>query len=240
MTQNYSRPILISDYLGWRGGRDVTRCPRPGEKLLDSRIVAIFRAPDARRVQAAAEVLVARGVRYLEISLTTPGAPGTIAALRATFGGAASIGAGTVIGSANLAAVLDAGAEFVVTPVVEAHVIESCAAAAIPCYPGALTATEILTAWQAGASAVKVFPAGSLGPGYIKGLRDPLPDIPLVPTGGIAIDAIPAYLQAGSLAVGLGGPLLGDALRGGDLAGLGDRAERAVAAVKACRDHHDG
>jgi 2-dehydro-3-deoxyphosphogluconate aldolase/(4S)-4-hydroxy-2-oxoglutarate aldolase len=182
--------------------------------------------------------LVERGVRCLEISLTTPGAVGAISSLRERLGSAASVGAGTVIGADALVAVLDAGAQFVVTPVVEPHVIGACARAGVPCYPGALTATEVLTAWRAGASAVKVFPAGSLGPGYVKALRDPLPDIPLVPTGGIALDAIPAYLDAGSLAVGLGGPLIGDALAGGDLDLLARRADQATAAVTGWQEHH--
>jgi 2-dehydro-3-deoxyphosphogluconate aldolase/(4S)-4-hydroxy-2-oxoglutarate aldolase len=206
--------------------------PAPGQQLIESRIVAIFRAAGPDRIEAAAEVLVERGVRCLEISLTTPGAVGAIAALRRQLGADASVGAGTVIGRDALAAVLDAGAEFVVTPVVEPELIGACAAGGIACYPGAFSATEVLGAWEAGAAAVKLFPAGLLGPGYIKAIRDPLPSIPLVPTGGIALDAIPAYLDAGSLAVGLGSPLFGDALAAGELEGLARRADEASGVVR--------
>jgi 2-dehydro-3-deoxyphosphogluconate aldolase/(4S)-4-hydroxy-2-oxoglutarate aldolase len=212
--------------------------PAPGRQLLDTRIVAIFRAPGPKRIEAVAEVLVEHGVSCLEISLTTPGAVVAISALRRRLGADASVGAGTVIGVDALASVLDAGAEFIVTPVVQPEVIGACAAGGIPCYPGAFSATEVLGAWEAGATAVKVFPAGLLGPAYIKALRDPLPAIPLVPTGGVALDAIPAYLDAGSLAVGLGSPLLGDALGGGDLEALARRAGEAIGVVQDWQRRH--
>jgi 2-dehydro-3-deoxyphosphogluconate aldolase/(4S)-4-hydroxy-2-oxoglutarate aldolase len=112
-------------------------------------------------------------------------------------------------------------------------VIEAALRRGIASYPGALTPTEIHTAWSAGASAVKLFPAGSLGPGHLKAVRAPLPDIPLVPTGGIGIDTVGSWLDAGAHAVGLGGPLIGDALApDGDLSALALRA-RAVCAAAA-------
>ncbi|MBA3620577.1 MAG: 2-dehydro-3-deoxyphosphogluconate aldolase, partial [Acidothermales bacterium] len=103
----------------------------------------------------------------------------------------------------------------------------------VPVIPGAFTPSEILQAWRSGASAVKVFPASLGGPAYLRAVRAPLPDIPLVPTGGISVDAAPAYLQAGALAVGIGSPLVGDAGDTGDLHALRRRAETLVAGVRA-------
>src|SRR5439155_13229904 len=122
---------------------------------------------------------------------------------------------------------------FVVSPSVEPEVIAAALRHRIASYPGAFTPTEITAAWKAGASAVKLFPAGQLGPGYLKDVRAPLPDIPVVPTGGIDVASVGAWLAAGAVAVGMGGPLIGDALApDGDLAAL---AQRATAALEAAR-----
>jgi len=102
-------------------------------------------------------------------------------------------------------------------------------------YPGAWTATEVLTAWRAGATAVKLFPAATGGPRHLTDLRGPFPQIPMLPTGGVGIDDIAAYLRAGAVGVGLGSPLLGDALTSGEVAGVTDRARRALRAVAAAR-----
>jgi 2-dehydro-3-deoxyphosphogluconate aldolase/(4S)-4-hydroxy-2-oxoglutarate aldolase len=132
-------------------------------------------------------------------------------------------------------AALLAGAEFIVGPTTNREVITLCRRYDKVVMPGALTPTEVAAAWGAGATAVKVFPVSAVGgPAYVTAVRAPLPEVPLVPTGGIGIDDIGAYLAAGAAAVGLGSPLLGDAGDpGGDLDGLAERARRAVAAAGA-------
>jgi 2-dehydro-3-deoxyphosphogluconate aldolase/(4S)-4-hydroxy-2-oxoglutarate aldolase len=129
------------------------------------------------------------------------------------------------------AAAVEAGARFLVTPGAAPDVIEVGRAAGVPVLPGALTASEVLQGWRAGATAVKVFPASLGGRAYIAALRGPLPHIPLVPTGGVAIEAAPRYLQAGALAVGMGSPLVADAAASGSLEALRERASALVAGV---------
>jgi 2-dehydro-3-deoxyphosphogluconate aldolase/(4S)-4-hydroxy-2-oxoglutarate aldolase len=143
---------------------------------------------------------------------------------------------GTVLTAEEVDRAVDAGAQFVVSPSVVPEVIEAAARHGIASYPGAFTPTEIHTAWTAGASAVKLFPGGALGPSYLKAVRAPLPDIPLIPTGGVDVSTVGDWLDAGAVAVGLGGPLIGDALRpGGDLDALAERARAVCAAVGARR-----
>jgi 2-dehydro-3-deoxyphosphogluconate aldolase/(4S)-4-hydroxy-2-oxoglutarate aldolase len=143
---------------------------------------------------------------------------------------------GTVLTADEVDRAVDAGARFVVSPSVVPEVIEAAQRHGIASYPGALTPTEIHTAWRAGATAVKLFPAGTLGPSYLTAVRAPLPDVPLVPTGGVDVEAVGAWLDAGAVAVGLGGPLIGDALKpGGDLDALAERARAVCAAAGARR-----
>lgn len=142
---------------------------------------------------------------------------------------------GSVTSAEQVAAVLDAGADFVVSPGVCAEATRVAVAAGVACYPGGFTATEILTAWELGAPAVKLFPAATGGPRHLRDLRGPLPGIPLIPTGGVAIEQIGEYLAAGAAAVGLGGPLIGDALGGGSLDALRERAGAALGAVREAR-----
>ncbi|HEY5832696.1 bifunctional 4-hydroxy-2-oxoglutarate aldolase/2-dehydro-3-deoxy-phosphogluconate aldolase [Streptomyces sp.] len=205
-------------------------------QLLDTGVVAILRARSARHVPAAVDALVGSGVTCLEVTLTIPGAMDAIRALTARLPAYVSVGAGTVTSVHEAAEAVAAGARFVVSPVVRADVIACAAAAGIPCYAGAWTPTEVLTAWQAGASAVKVFPAASGGPRHLRSLREPLPGIPLVPTGGIGVDDVHGYIAAGAAAVGMGGPLLGNALDDGDMDGLRARASSVLARVAAARD----
>ena len=143
---------------------------------------------------------------------------------------------GRVLYEAGVRAVA-AGAAYLVAPDFRPEMVAFAVGRGIPVVPGALTPTEVAAAWAAGATAVKVFPVSAVGgPAYVKAVRAPLPEVPLVPTGGVGIDDIGAYLAAGAAAVGLGAPLLGDAGdAGGDLAALADRARRAVAATRADR-----
>jgi 2-dehydro-3-deoxyphosphogluconate aldolase/(4S)-4-hydroxy-2-oxoglutarate aldolase len=206
------------------------------EALTATRVVAILRAANAERAEDVVAVLLENGIRSLELTLTTKGALDVMERLASTVPDATDLGMGTVLTAADVDRAVDAGARFVVSPAVVPEVIEAAARHGIASYPGALTPTEIHTAWSAGASAVKLFPGGALGPGYLKAVRAPLPDVPLVPTGGIDVEAVGTWLDAGAVAVGLGGPLIGDALTpDGDLDALAERARAVCAAAGARR-----
>ncbi|HEY0870972.1 MAG TPA: bifunctional 4-hydroxy-2-oxoglutarate aldolase/2-dehydro-3-deoxy-phosphogluconate aldolase [Acidothermaceae bacterium] len=203
--------------------------------LLATGVVAIARAASASRVEAAVEALVGAGVTCIEVPLTTPGAVATIASLVTTYAGSACIGAGTVLTTEQASACIDAGAAFLVSPSAVPEVVKLAAARGVPSMPGALTPTEIVAAWASGAAAVKLFPASLGGVRYLRDVRAPLPDIALLPTGGIAIDDVTAYVDAGAIAIGVGGPLFGDALDGGDLDALAARGRRFLAVVAEAR-----
>ncbi|MGS2616646.1 bifunctional 4-hydroxy-2-oxoglutarate aldolase/2-dehydro-3-deoxy-phosphogluconate aldolase [Micromonospora sp. LZ34] len=199
-------------------------------ELTAARILAVIRGTDTASAIAAGTALLEEGVRIVEVALTTPDAVRAVEALRAAAPAGSLVGAGTVLTAADVADVAAAGAQFVVTPAV----VESIAEAArrgIPVAAGAFTPTEAYTAMQMGASAVKLFPVSVGGVAYLKAVRDPFPDIPFVAVGGVGLDDVPGYLKAGAIAVGVGGPLVGDAASGGDLAALRERARTYVAAV---------
>jgi len=203
------------------------------EALAQSRVVAVLRAVvgDARLLEAA-RTLGDAGVRVIEFTLTTPGALEALTSYASSAPPDACIGAGTVVSAADARRAVDAGATYLVTPVVAPEVVVVARERGVPVLVGALTPTEILVAYRAGASAVKLFPAALGGPRYLKLVRDPFPQVPLVPTGGIGIEEAPAYLAAGAVAVGMGGQLVGDALDGGSLAELSGRARRLVTTLQ--------
>jgi 2-dehydro-3-deoxyphosphogluconate aldolase/(4S)-4-hydroxy-2-oxoglutarate aldolase len=204
------------------------------EAVATTRVIAILRAENASRAEAVVDVLLQNGIRSMELTMTTQGALDVVQRLTARAPDGADIGVGTVLTVDEVDRAVDAGARFVVSPSVDPAVIRAATRHGIASYPGAFTPTEIHAAWTAGASAVKLFPAGTLGPDYLKAVRAPLPDIPVVPTGGVGIDAVGAWLSAGATAVGLGSPLIGDALApDGDLAALARRAQAVCAAVGA-------
>ena len=201
--------------------------------ILRGRVVAIARrlAPDT--APAVARALAESGVGAVEITLNDP-VEGALATLRAVARAAEGFeaGAGTVLSIEAAQAAIDAGATFLVMPHTDARLIEWAAGRAISTLPGAATPTEALVAWRAGAAAIKVFPASVLGPAFIRELHGPFPDLPLVPTGGVTADSAAAFIEAGAIAVGLGGWLLGD----GEPGGVTDRARRATEAVAAARE----
>lgn len=206
------------------------------EALLSTRIVAILRAEDSTRAEAVVDTLVEAGIRCLELTMTTRGALEVVERLAARIPDGVDLGMGTVLTAEEVDRAVDAGARFVVSPSVVPAVIGAAGRHRIASYPGALTPTEIHAAWAAGASAVKLFPGGSLGPGYLTAVRAPLPHIPIVPTGGVDVESVGAWLEAGSVAVGMGGPLIGDAMApDGDLAALADRARAVCEAVAGVR-----
>jgi 2-dehydro-3-deoxyphosphogluconate aldolase / (4S)-4-hydroxy-2-oxoglutarate aldolase len=204
-------------------------------QLAQSGVVAILRGSSDRHLAAVSRTLGEAGVTCLELTLTTPGAVGALARVRAELGDDVALGMGSVIDAEQAMACLDAGAEFLVSPGVCPEVAVYAVERRVACYPGAWTPTELLEAWRLGAPAVKLFPAASGGPRHLKDVRAPLPHIPLVPTGGVTLDQIADYVAAGAVAVGLGGPLVGDALDGGSLTALAERARVALGAVQAGR-----
>ncbi|MGX6606868.1 bifunctional 4-hydroxy-2-oxoglutarate aldolase/2-dehydro-3-deoxy-phosphogluconate aldolase [Micromonosporaceae bacterium Da 78-11] len=200
--------------------------------VVRSGIVAILRAPTSDGFAAVADVLVGAGITALEVTLTSRGAINALAGLRRQLPDSVAIGAGTVLTADDAKAAVDAGAAFLVSPVLDAELV---AASEVPFYPGTFTPTEIYQASQAGAPLVKLFPASGLGTDFLRNLRGPLPDVRIMPTGGVKIEDIAGWLLAGASAVGLGGPLIGDAAQGGNLAALAARARHAVSAVAFAR-----
>ena len=167
-------------------------------------IVGILRGFDAAAVIPMTAAAYRGGLRTVEVAMNTEGAEELIRALRAEFDDRMNVGAGTVRDMDELAAALDAGAEFVVTPVVLPGVIAACREQSVPVIPGAFTPTEIHTAWSLGADLVKFFPAGRFGPSYVREVLAPLDHVRLVPTGGVRIDNLAEFFRCGAAGVGVG------------------------------------
>lgn len=201
-------------------------------RIAETRVVAILRGGNGLHLGAVADALVDAGVRCIEITSNTPGAAEGLAALRAWHGDTVAYGFGTVRTVADVEVAAAKGAGFVVAPNTDPEVGAAAREHGLGWYPGAFTPTEIERAWTLGATAVKVFPAASAGgPDYLRAVRAPLDDVPLLPTGGIGADTVREYLDAGAVAVGLGSPLIGDALRTGDVSDVRRRAHAALAAA---------
>ena len=196
-------------------------------------VVAILRGRSASHLDAVLDVLVGAGIRSLEITMTTPHA--LLAVRRAVdrYGAAATIGAGTVRTIFDLDAAVDAGAAFLVSPHTDPLLAARARELGVAYLPGAFTPTEIVAAMAVGATAVKLFPARLGGPRYLRDIREPLPDVPIVPTGGVSAENAAEWFAAGAVAVGVGGTLIGDALSGGSRSALRDRALAVVAAASA-------
>ena len=200
--------------------------------LLETGVVAIVRGGSGEHLHSVCTTLIDSGVVCLEITTNTAGCWDEVPRLARNFGSKIELGMGTVLSPAQVRRAANAGATFVVAPNVDLAVGAAAAELGLRWYPGAATPTEILNAWNAGATAVKVFPASDLGgPSFLKSIAAPLDFIPLLPTGGIGIDSITSYLRAGAISVGVGSPLMGDTLTGGDLDGLRDRARRVLTAT---------
>ena len=197
-------------------------------------VVAIGRRISPEAARELADALASGGVLAFELTLNDPEAD----ALRAIESAAAvapdlglEIGAGTVLSLDAAGRAVDAGATFLVMPHLDLEIVSWAAGRGIPTLPGCATPSEVLAGWRAGAAAIKVFPASSLGPSFVRELRGPFPSIPLVPTGGVTLESVAAFVAAGAVAVGLGGWLLGD----GRPPGIRGRAAAAVAAVARAR-----
>ena len=170
-------------------------------------IVGIIRNLSANDFEKLLPLYIEAGFTTIEVTMNTNGATGMIKKAKTNFGEAIHVGAGTVCNLQDLQDALEAGADFIVTPIVVKEVIEKCVAMDVPIFPGAFTPTEIYTAWSLGASMVKVFPASHLGPEFIKAIKAPFPQIKLMPTGGVGSDDLKKYKGAGADAYGIGSPL---------------------------------
>lgn len=206
-------------------------------RIRDLGLVPVVRAQSAEEAIRAIDAIRAGGIDVLEVTMTVPDAIPLIAQVAKRFGKDAVIGAGTVLDAETARACILAGAQFVVTPTLKAETIACCRRYSVPVLPGALTPTEVLTAWEAGADMVKVFPCSAVGgASYIKALKAPLPQVELVPTGGVNLETAADFIKAGSTALGLGSDLVDlKALREGNAALVTERARQLVGIVQAAR-----
>jgi 2-dehydro-3-deoxyphosphogluconate aldolase/(4S)-4-hydroxy-2-oxoglutarate aldolase len=177
-------------------------------RILDCGIVAVVRAPDNRRLVEVCQALSEGGVPVVEITMTVPDAIDVIRHVRNELGERVLLGAGTILDPETGRAAMLAGAEFLVAPTVNPDVIRLCRRYDKVVMPGAFTPTEVLSAWEAGADIVKVFPAEVVGPAYLKALRGPLPQVRLMPTGGVDLNTAGEFLRAGACCLGIGGQLV--------------------------------
>ena len=189
-------------------------------RLRQGKIIAVLRARAVDDLLPVCDVLVEEQIPSLEFTLTTPNLLDRLAELVDRYGSAADVGVGTVLSTAAAETAMDRGANYLVTPNMNLDIVNAAVERSVAVYPGGLTPTELWSGWQAGASAVKIFPAQTVGAKYLGHLRGPFPDLLAVPSGGVDLEATRDWLRAGAVAVSLGGPLLGDALTGGDLGAL--------------------
>ena len=205
--------------------------------LRDGGIVPVIRADSADTALRIVDALVAGGIRTLEITMTVPDAIGAIKAVADRFGSSVLLGAGTVTSRALAEGSLDAGAEFLVTPCVVPDVIAVAKERDVAVLPGAMTPTEVFTAWSSGGDIIKIFPASNVGgASYLNALKGPFPQIPLCPTGGVNLQTIGEFVKAGASAVGVGGELVSKAaIDAGDYGKITELAKQYVAALAAAR-----
>src|SRR5438876_11566696 len=199
-------------------------------------VVAVIRLKDPARLRAVVDAMADGGVRVLEVTMTVPRAVEMIRELAPTLPPGFLLGAGTVTDPAKARAVIDAGAAFVVSPVFRPEVITACHERDVPAMPGCFSPTEILAAHECGADIVKLFPATMLGPQFVKDLRAPLPQVKLMPTGGVTLDNAGDWIRAGAVAVGLGSALLdAKAIESGRYEVITANARRVIENVAAAR-----
>jgi len=196
-------------------------------------VVAIMRAQTSDQLIAAADAIKDGGVRVIEVTMTTPGALAVIEEATRRYGDEVLFGAGSVLDAETARAAILAGAGFVVAPTLKVEVVALCNRYSIPVMPGIMTPTEALTAWEAGADMVKLFPASFGGPAMIKAIRAPLPQLEIVPVGGVSLDNAAEFIRKGAAALGVGSSLVNQKLLdAGDMAELQGRAAAFIAAVK--------
>jgi 2-dehydro-3-deoxyphosphogluconate aldolase/(4S)-4-hydroxy-2-oxoglutarate aldolase len=200
-------------------------------------VIPVVRAASSEEAIAAAEAIREGGIPLLEITMTVPGAVGVIRELIQRYAHVLLVGAGTVLDPDAARACIDAGAQFIISPSLNLQTIELCRQQNIAIFPGALTPTEVVTAWQAGADAVKVFPCSAVGGAkYLRALKAPLPQVKLVPTGGVSLATAKDFIAAGAWALGVGSDLVDNkAIQMGDRKSVMDAARNYVAAVREAR-----
>ncbi|PYS30944.1 MAG: 2-dehydro-3-deoxyphosphogluconate aldolase [Acidobacteria bacterium] len=207
------------------------------QRIRDTGLIPVVRAESAELAMRAVEAIKTGGVDVLEVTMTVPGAIDVIAKLAATFGTEVVIGAGTVLDPDTANKCIQAGAQFIVSPALNEETISFCRREDVAVFPGALTPTEVVRAWNAGADAVKVFPAGAVGgASYLKALKAPLPQIELVPTGGVSLKTAADFIKAGAMALGVGADLVDTkALREGHDQLITERAKQFLKIVGEAR-----
>ena len=204
--------------------------------LLTPGVVAIIRADNSEQLIHASQALINGGVSGIEITMTTPNALQVIADVRRTFGDKVLAGVGSVLDAKTAQAAIEAGAEYVITPVLKPEVIAFCNRVDKPIFSGSYTPTEAQTAYELGADFIKIFPADGLGPKYIQAIRGPLPHLNIVPTGGVDVHTAGDFIKAGCVAVAAGSSLVSkDILKNQDWAKLTDLAAQFIAAVAKAR-----
>jgi 2-dehydro-3-deoxyphosphogluconate aldolase/(4S)-4-hydroxy-2-oxoglutarate aldolase len=206
------------------------------QHVLDRGIVAILRAPSGELLADVAEALYESGIDVIEVTFTVPGILEILNQVQKRLGHKILLGAGSVLDTETARAAILAGAQYIVSPTVNVDVIKLCQRYGKLVMPGALTPTEVLTAWEAGADIVKIFPADLGGPAYLKSLHGPLPQIRLMPTGGVNLETLESFVKAGACAVGLGTALVETAaVQSGNLKRIRDLAGQYVELMKKAR-----
>jgi 2-dehydro-3-deoxyphosphogluconate aldolase/(4S)-4-hydroxy-2-oxoglutarate aldolase len=206
------------------------------QRVLDSGIVAVVRSPDSQQLLETARALADGGVDVVEITMTVPDALDVVRQVHQALGDRLLLGAGTILDAETCRAALLAGAEYIVAPTLNLEVIRQCRRYNKLVMPGAFTPTEILAAWEAGADIVKVFPADVVGPAFFKAMRGPLPQIRLMPTGGVDLTTAADFLKAGACCLGVGGQLVEPrAVAEGNFNRIRDLARQFVAIVQQTR-----
>jgi len=207
------------------------------KQIKDVGLIPVVRATSADEAMRAIDAIREGGVSVLEITMTVPGAVGVIEQLTKKYGSDVLVGAGTVLDAETARACMLGGAQFIVSPALNMETIECCRRYGVAVMPGALTPTEVVQAWTAGADLVKVFPAGALGgASYLKALKAPLPHIELVPTGGVSLKTAADFIKAGASALGVGADLVDlKAIRDGQASVITERAKQFVQIVREAR-----
>ena len=205
-------------------------------RVYNTGVVAILRAPSGERLADVAEALLAGGVEVIEVTFTVPAAHRVLEQIADRLGDKLLLGAGSVLDPETARIAMLSGAEFIVSPTVNLKVIEICRRYAKPIMPGAMTPTEALTAWQAGADIIKLFPSEVTGPKLIKAIHGPMPQIPLMPTGGVNLETAADFIRAGACALGMGGTLAPkDAIAAGDMRRIESLASQFINIVRTTR-----
>jgi 2-dehydro-3-deoxyphosphogluconate aldolase/(4S)-4-hydroxy-2-oxoglutarate aldolase len=199
-------------------------------------VVAIIRMKEADKLRGVVDALAEGGARALEVTMTVPGAIGTIERLSPSLPEGFILGAGTILDAETARMAILAGARYIVSPVFKPEIIALCHRYDVACMPGCFSPTEILTAWEAGADIVKVFPATALGPSFFKDVRGPLPQVKLMPTGGVTMENAGEWIKAGAVAIGVGTALLDTkAIAAGQWEVITNNARRLIQAVRDAR-----